>query len=161
MDELWHAAILDTQLYADMQAALGLVLHHRPSGASERESEDREVRLAAMKALYTAFFLTEPLERSSPQPRRHTQRKRPRLLERTQPISIFVLNPTGKTLTVKVDGQATLDELKETIQDITDITPDSQRLIFAGKQLEDGGTLEDYGIRNGDTLHVMLRLIGC
>lgn len=66
MDELWHAAILDTKLYAELQEALGLVLHHRPSGASDQESEHRERRLAVMKAIYRANFSTDPLGRPPP-----------------------------------------------------------------------------------------------
>ena len=61
VDELWHAAILDTKFYADLQSAMGVVLHHRPSGAPEQESEPREKRLKKMSAMYTAFFSTNPL----------------------------------------------------------------------------------------------------
>lgn len=60
MDKLWHAAILDTQFYKNLQVALDFNLRHRPAGASEKESEQRKKRLETMNGLYRAFFATEP-----------------------------------------------------------------------------------------------------
>ena len=75
-------------------------------------------------------------------------------------MCIFVKTLTGKTITIEVSPEEEVSKIKEKIKDKEGIPPHEQRLIYAGKQLEDKEKLSSYNIQRDSTLHLVIRLPG-
>lgn len=71
-------------------------------------------------------------------------------------LQIFVKTPTGKHIFLEVDRTDTIDDVKAKIEEEVGTPAEQQTLIFAGKTLEDGHTLQDYNIQEDSTLHMLI-----
>jgi ubiquitin len=71
-------------------------------------------------------------------------------------MQIFLKNLTGKTVSLEVEPSDTIESLKAKIQAKEGIHPNQQRLVFAGKYLENGYLISDFKIQEGSTIHLVI-----
>lgn len=71
-------------------------------------------------------------------------------------MQIFVKTLTGKTITLEVEPNDSIEAIRAKIQEKEEIPPANQKLVFSGIELEDGKTLSDYNIQKESTLHLMI-----
>lgn len=133
MENLWHAVVLETVWYGELQAALGFTFHHRSSGSHDQESEQRENRLLVMKCIYNTYFGAEPVEAKPPpitliKPEGHL---------REPQINIWYKNFTGRRVAVKLHKQATIQYLMIGIEEIERIATCEQCLVYGSKHISD------------------------
>ncbi|XP_030646893.1 polyubiquitin-B-like isoform X2 [Chanos chanos] len=82
------------------------------------------------------------------------------ILSNPVPIQVFLRNEKGQTKTYEIVAGETVNEFKAKVAKREGVSVDQQRLIYEGKQLEDGRKLEDYNIQAGSTIYLTLRLRG-
>ena len=170
IDELWHQHLLDTKSYKMLENVLlpnGGFIHHNPF---EDEQDGYPERLEYTRLLYQDRFLAEPPKHIWGRGAKIQDEGNDRIESYSEPsvssngfpyITIFVKTLTNTLITIKCYRSDKMIVIKERIMRRTGYPIDSQRLIFAGKQLEDDRTLEDYNISEECTLHVVNRLAGC
>jgi hypothetical protein len=153
VDAVWHEMILDTRMYAKfcLEVCKGGVLQHDPDGASDEEVVARTKR---QKRTTRSYFHDFGSLDESIWPKNSFSRD-------LNSFQIFVKTLTGKTITLEVVADESVEELKIKVQEMEGISDKEQRLVFSGKQLEGGRCLKDYEIVSLSTLHLTISMRGC
>lgn len=151
LDNIWHECILNTRLYEALCIKLrGSFIHHTTVSEGDPE-EERMSRVDQTVINYRKRFREEPESDLWEQN------------DATSPtfLNLYVKNLQGKTFQIAILSSKTILDLKTAVRYLSQIPVDEQRLIYAGRQLEDGRTLADYNLQNQSTIHLVSRVRGC
>jgi hypothetical protein len=143
MEFMWRAAVLDTKMYEELQRHIFTHLH-RPRVTSSGFIPWKPINL--LRDLYSARYGEEPVSFNPLSTGDHC---------------IFVKCLDGSILRLMVNVSDLVESIKQKVHEATDIEPERQNLIYAGKRLEDGRTVTDYDIQLESTLLLLLRSTGC
>lgn len=173
IDLVWHAHVLDTRRYATYCARIlklpgaGLI-HHDPDGGADADARAERyaetLKLLPKASRKRGYWWPAKLEEEEEE---EAEFEPPlfmrdiRQAEQARVMSIFVKTLTGKTITCNISPSDSIQYLKERIQGQEGIPSDLQRLIFAGRQLEDKRMLSDYNIQRDATIYLINRMRGC
>ena len=148
--------------YHDMMLLCGRLVGHNPDGALDSAAKQRrdENTRGCLRELFGSRF-DEDVWDYSADDADETTSGAVQSLAFPDRMRIFVKLLNGETLTFSVRSTDTVDSVKGKIWERLIIPRDDQRLIFHGRQLENGRALEDYNIRQESNLHLVLRLRGC
>lgn len=160
---MWLTLIIDTQVYSELQTALGIKLHRR-YGVTEpaADQEARALRLSTMKCLYKNFFYgAEPLGPAYPQMQQMLLMPPQPVLVVPDSVTINIRLLTGKATPVVFPRNTTIFGVKIEVMATQGMAVESQRLICAGKELNgelvNGKTLEEYRFVDQDTIYLLHR----
>ena len=160
LDHAWHVPILNTKEYARFcQENFGQFLDHT-TVTDEDSGEEKQERIDALRKLYQTTYGREPNPSlwqfhreddnvANPDPRGISQR-----IELTGLVTLYVKTILGQSLVLHVPHNATVLELNRRIEMLDGPRSDQQRIIFNGKQLEEGGTIDAYAICHESTIYV-------
>jgi hypothetical protein len=188
-DQIWHLHILDTVDY--MRFCGANFIHHNPDGALDKDQPNREKRWAAFLKAYEEAYkectednlirIPDPVQVQpaaaratrpiAPPIRREPSRLLPvlrptphqinQLVQSGQLIQVFGKTLTSSTLTFFTPPNASVEIFKAIVADKMGVPIKELRLIFNAQQLQDGATIDHYGIVSNSTVHIVLRMTAC